>query len=81
MRLFLDKYKDDVIIAEIPLMPETSLTLREYGRVERLINERLESENLWKRFVAGDLTLNVAQRQKVNDVGVEWLGQLHWEQF
>ena len=71
---FMAANKADVLIAEIPLMPLTTLTLREFSRISALLNFELESNQLWERFVAGDLSLTVAERTQIGQLGSDWLG-------
>ena len=81
MNLFMRWYEADVVKAEIPLMPFTELTKSEYDRILKLLDSKLESDQLWNKFVSGSSDLTVTERQKISTVGTEWLGQQNWLQF
>ena len=81
MNLFIRWYEADVIKAEIPLMPFTELTKSEYDRILKRLDTILESDQLWNKFVSGSPDLSVTERQKINTVGSEWLGQQNWLQY
>ena len=72
MKFYIQTYDSDVLVATISLMPFTTLTISEYVRIQALLN--LQTNQLWDRYVSGDLTLSVSERQNINVVGSEWLG-------
>ena len=65
MRRYIDLYKDDVEIATIAYMPHTTLTKSEAQRITEIINIKTDSETLWQRYLAGDLTLTIAERNVI----------------
>ena len=64
MKFYIQTYDSDVLVATISLMPFTTLTISEYVRIEALLN--LQTNQLWDRYVSGDLTLSVSERQNIN---------------
>ena len=72
MKSYIQTYDSDVLVATIPLMPFTTLTISEYVRIQALLN--LQTNQLWDRYVSGDLTLSVSERLNINVAGSEWLG-------
>ena len=60
LKAFKVRNEGDVLIAEIPFQPLTTLTQSEYRRISALLDFELDSDEIWDRFLAEDLTLDVA---------------------
>ena len=78
MAIFMDKYRDRVEVAKIPRMPFTTLTAYDYKQIVTILNFKLGNDLLWTRYVNGDFSISIADRNNIAQVGSEWLGSQNW---
>lgn len=69
-----------MIVATVPNMPLTTLSVREYDRVEALMKYKTGGGDVWERYLSQDLSLTIAERNQVSAVGTEWMAD-YWVQF
>ena len=81
MALFADKYREKVEVATIPNMPFTTLTAFEYKQIQDILDAKLGDAFLWTRYMNGDFSISIADRNNIAQVGSEWLGSQNWLQF
>ena len=55
MTLFIQNNIDLITIAEIPYMPQTTLTRAEFAHIEDLMILFLEGDSIWNTFKSGNL--------------------------
>ena len=62
-------------------MPYTTLTAYEYTQIQTILTTKLGSDVLWTRYISGDLSFSIADRNNISQVGSEWMGSLKWLTF
>ena len=74
MTKYARQFQDEVLIAKVGLMPFTTLTRSEYKRIRALLDYKLGSDTLWQQYLTNDSSLSTAEKNRVREIGVEWMG-------
>ncbi len=74
MTKYARQFQDEVLVAKIGFMPFTTLTRREYKRIRALLDYKLGSDTMWQQYLTNDSSLTTAEKNRVRELGVEWMG-------